>query len=420
MKTRLLLLWDYLRSSYWFLPSLMAGVAVALSAVMVQLDATLGAEAVRSLGLISWNEPEGARELLGVVAAAMIGVAGVTFSITIVSVVYASGSFGPRVLTNFMADRGNQLTLGTFIATYVYCLMVLRTVRANGDGVAGDQFVPHLSIVVALALAGASIAVLIYFIHHVPRSIHVSHLVAEIGLQLEAQIDRVYPDAAEPGASTTVLSRDQSMFEAATRVESLDSGYIQSIDEEGLLGCAENLGKPIRVLRKPGDFVSPGDLIAEIAGQADDDAVVSVAGAFSLGQIRTALQDVRFLANELVEIAIRALSPGINDPFTAIACIDWLSSSLKLFCVRQGEPPERRTDDGDLRLVMPVTTFEQFASGALEMLGPHARNEPSVWKHLLLRVRQVLERTYLPERRSVLEHYLACAADPDDDSSREA
>ena len=189
MRAHLLDLWDTLRSSYWFIPSLMAVGAVVLSVVTTMADGRVGSDWIDGVSWLYANKPEGARTLLSTVAGSMIGVAGVTFSITIASVVYASGQYGPRLLSNFMRDTGNQVTLGTFIATFLYGLLVLRTIRTADEGSGGANpsgdltgaFVPHIAILVGLVLALASIAVLIYFIHHVPDSIHVSNVIAGIG-----------------------------------------------------------------------------------------------------------------------------------------------------------------------------------------------------------------------------------------------
>ena len=141
----------------------MSGVAVALSFVLVQVDVWLGVGVVQKFGLLYTFGPEGARAILSVIASSMITVASVIFSITMLTLQLASSQFGPRVLRNFMRDRSNQIVLGTFIATFLYCLLVLRTVRGTDN----SSFVPHLSVAFGALLAIASVAVLIYFIHHI-------------------------------------------------------------------------------------------------------------------------------------------------------------------------------------------------------------------------------------------------------------
>ena len=162
MKLRLQSSWESLRTSFWFIPAVMTFVAIVLSFLLVYVDRRIGPE-TEVFGFIYSGGPEGARLVLSTIAGSMITVAGVTFSITIVALTLASSQFGPRLLRNFMHDTGNQVTLGTFIATFVYCLLVLRTVHT----VEGEDFVPSISVAVAIFLALAGIAVLIYFIHHV-------------------------------------------------------------------------------------------------------------------------------------------------------------------------------------------------------------------------------------------------------------
>jgi uncharacterized membrane protein len=198
MHARFIQFLDQLRASYWFIPSLMSVGAVVLAFGTAAVDHALGPEWIYEVEWLQANRPSGARDVLSAIASSMITVAGVVFSITVASVVYASAQHGPRLLTNFMRDRGNQITLGTFIATYLYCLLVLRTVRESGEPEGLDEeiaaFVPHVGLFVGLFLAVCSIAVLVYFIHHVPRSIHISNVIADIGRELRGMIEKRFPE----------------------------------------------------------------------------------------------------------------------------------------------------------------------------------------------------------------------------------
>ncbi|RYE54499.1 MAG: DUF2254 domain-containing protein, partial [Hyphomicrobiales bacterium] len=193
MKARLLRLSEGLRESYWFLPTLMAMAAMILAGVMIALDTVEGSEWMDGLPWLYAARPDGARQVLAAIGGSMITVAGTVFSVTIAAVVYASGQYGPRLLSNFMSDRGNQVTLGTFIATFVYCLLVLRTIRSPEEVGAGAGFVPNLALLVAVLLALSSIAVLIFFIHHVPSKLHINNVIEEIGDKLIAEIDSRFP-----------------------------------------------------------------------------------------------------------------------------------------------------------------------------------------------------------------------------------
>ncbi len=188
---RLAQLWESLRTSYWFVPTVMTAGAVGLSFASVHLDQVVKAEWVRAVGWIWAGSPEGARQVLSTIAGSMITVAGVAFSITIVALTLASTQFGPRLLRNFVRDLGNQVVLGTFVSTFVYCLLVLRTVR--GGDVA--EFVPYLSVTLGVAFALASLGVLIYFIHHVSGAIQAEHLIASVADELEDAIERMFPES---------------------------------------------------------------------------------------------------------------------------------------------------------------------------------------------------------------------------------
>lgn len=259
MQPRLLKFLENVRSSYWFVPTLMALAALALGSTLIYVDAELGSDWLDGLSWYQANKADGAQEVLSTIAGSAITVAGVVFSITIVSVSYAASQYGPRVLTNFMSDRGNQVTLGTFIATYLYCLVVLRTIR-DGDE---NGFVPDLAIIVALLLALCSIAVLI-FIHHVPRSIHVNTVVAEIGRQLIASLRERFPEffgrappdcsAAHEAAVPTSL-RETSIRPAGdvAAVLSLATGYIEAVDDEQLMKIASGSRLVLRLQYQPGD-----------------------------------------------------------------------------------------------------------------------------------------------------------------------
>lgn len=213
MKTRLLQYWENFRSSFWFVPSIMATAAALLAVVGVQLDLALKNTQVEGWWVYRGGA-EGARAVLSVVAGSMISVAGTVFSITIVALTLASSQFGPRLLRNFMRDTVNQFVLGVFTSTFLFCLLVLRTVRGIDD----DQFVPHLSITLGVVLAVASLAVLIYFIHHTSVSIQVTHLISEVSRELRETIARLYPerDDGRDLASLDAQATEPSFAEDAT------------------------------------------------------------------------------------------------------------------------------------------------------------------------------------------------------------
>ena len=407
MRAQLLSIWNSVNNSYWFIPTLMVLAALGLAFGLPALDVFLGPDWIADTEWLTANRPEGARNLLTTVAGSMIGVAGVTFSITIASVVYASGQYGPRLLTNFMEDRGNQVTLGTFIATFLYCLLVLRTIRSAAED--GVNFVPHISVLVGLALALCSIGVLIYFIHHTPESIHVSNVIAGVGRDLQAKVDTLFP--ARIGAPTASARDDvrtelpPAFFDDALRVRAERSGYVQAVDDDGLVAAATDGDLVIRLRYRPGDFVALGDTLA-LAWPPDRaaDSADGVRLAFALGAQRTALQDTRFLVNELVEIAARALSPGVNDPFTAVTCLDWLGAGLKDLAERDFPPPERYDADGALRIVAEASTFADFLDHVFGQLRPYLAADPNAALRALLTMGEVGGRADADGRAELRRH----------------
>lgn len=418
--------WNDLRASYWFIPSVMTVAAAVLAVVMTGVDERIGAAWLDDVSWLYANKPEGARALLSTVAGSMIGVAGVTFSITIAAVVYASGQYGPRLLTNFMRDTGNQITLGTFIATFLYGLLVLRTIRAadepapgssEGGGLGGHAaelvgaFVPHLSILVALALGLASIGVFIFFIHHAPDSIHVAHVVAGVGRELEDGVGTLFPDHighARDGDDGDAGRTDlpARFYQEAAAVTAEGTGYVQSLSADALLAAAERHDLVVKLKYRPGDFVSRGEalVLAWPATRVDRAARAALRAAFAWGRSRTPVQDLRFLVDELVEVAARALSPGVNDPFTAMNCLDWLGAALKALATREMPPSHRYDADGRLRVIAEPTTFAEFAGAVFGQLRPYAAADRNAALHLLRVLGEVAGRTEDAGRRAALRH----------------
>ena len=371
MRAWFLRLADRLGSSYWFIPSIMAVLALVLATVMITLDVYHGSAWIDSIPWLYAARPNGARQMLSSIGGSMITVAGTVFSVTIAAVVYASGQYGPRLLTNFMRDRGNQVTLGTFIATFLYCLIVLRTVR-SADESGGYSFVPDLSLLVAVGLALCSIGVLIFFIHHVPHKIHINSVIEEIGDGLLEAIDYRFPrfvgdprpetdDIAEDARVPATFRKDATTEEAAKRrlVRATSTGYLMMIDDEALLRVARKHDLVVRLQYQPGDFAHVGRTLAEVCPieRCDDDVCADIRGAFSLSSRRSTLQDLRFLIDELVEIAARALSPGVNDPFTALTCLDWLSAGLSDVANRDLPSHLRVDKEGALRVIAHPVNF---------------------------------------------------------------
>jgi len=392
LKALLLKYWDRLGSSFWFVPAVMASLAVALAASAVELDRTIAEGWLERLGWIYSGGAEGASLLLGTVAGSMIAIAGTVFSMTLVALSLASSQLGPRLLRNFMRDTANQVVLGTFVATFVYCLLVLRTIR-RADELA---FVPHLSVSIGVLLAMVSIGVLIYFIHHVSVSIQADEVVARVGRELDEGIDRLFPGhLGKPGSEVSRAPSEAYLPAAFARearpVGALEDGYLQRIDADALMALAAEEDLLLRLERRPGHYLVKGRAMVMVwpGDRVTESLVDKMNAAFVFGHQRTASQDIEFSFNQLVEIAVRALSPGINDPFTAIACVDRLGSGLCRLARRNTPSALRFDPHGRLRLVAPGSSFAGIVDTAFNQIRQSARSNPAVSIRMLDAIVQI-------------------------------
>ncbi|NJC09067.1 DUF2254 domain-containing protein [Polymorphobacter fuscus] len=364
-----------LRDKYWFLPALAALTGLLAGIALVAIDISVGDDWLGQFETLHGSRPEGARAMLSTIAGSTITVAGVVFSITLAAVTYASGQHGPRLLTNFARDRGNQLTLGVFIGTYVYCLIVLRTIRTAGEDGGASAFVPQFAVYGALGLALASIGVLIYFFHHVTDTIHINNVIARIARGLIAEIHRNEKDGL---ADTDAARLSDPLDDVAVATLAADrAGYVESIDHEALVALASKHDLKLCVQCRPGDFIRIGTPLLAIDAAQLPAHRDSLRDAFAIGDRRTDLQDLRFGFDELTEIAIRALSPGTNDPFTALACIDWLTAALSE-CERTVAPAAPTLGTVQSRVSAISLTFADFIAATFAKMRQHAATEVQV------------------------------------------
>ena len=398
--------WDTLSSTLWFVPAVMTAASMGLAAGVVALDRATPLHA--GWFFLYSGGPEGARSVLATTAGSMITVAGVAFSATMVALSFASSELGPRLLRNFMKDRGNQVVLGTFIATFVYCLLVLRTVSESPE-----QFVPHFGVTVGLALALASLVVLIYFIHHVARTLQADYIIGVVARELDHAIEFLYPgglgDDAPPDRIPEMKERERELRNQRPAQVCLSaSGYVHALDVDVLMKLATKHDLVIRILSRPGRYVHDGTPVAEVwpAANVDDTIQKKVRSAFMLGRTRTSQQDVEFAVNQLVEVAVRALSPGINDPFTAITCIDRLSTAL-LHLMRRDFPTRFRVDGaGTLRVIADRPDFAGVTDAAFHQIRQSGASMPAVAIRLLESLSLLLEHATTDQHRRALERHV--------------
>ena len=373
-------LWIHVRSSYWFLPSVVTLGAIALALGTTTADRYVIDEETSS----SWfyaGGADGARALLSAVAGSMITVVSVTFSVTIVALTVSSQHFGPRLLNNFMRDRAAQLVLGTFIGTFAYCLLVLRTVQGEGDGY--ERFVPHLAVTVAVVLTLLSVAALIFYVHHVSMSMQVSEIALGVVKDLESAIDRLYPEGLGDAAELAPLVPLPSAASAVVPFES--SGYVQHIEPDAIVDLAREADVVIWLQVQPGDFATEGLALGcvEPPPQDGDAFRRRLNRAVILGADRTSQQDVGFPMQQLVEVALHALSTGMNEPFTAITCIDRLGQGLARILTRRLPSDTRADESGRVRVVTLRDTFADVLDNAFGPIEAHVGESPEVGTHML-------------------------------------
>ncbi len=398
-------LWESIRTSLWLIPSFMVILAIMVALFALEYDYRLtGQEELETVWFYT-GSPEAARAVLSVVAGSMITVAGIVFSLTMVTFTLASSQYGPRLLRNFMRDAGTQVVLGTFIATFIYCLIILRSVRSIEESV----FVPHISVTVGLGFAMASLGLLIYFIHHVSASIEVETIVARIGSELLSVIRRIYPELEE-GESTDTLSppeikreSDEKFTQDGHYIPSLHNGYIQTIDYPALVEIARDFDCVIRVEHPVRHFLAKGDPIVAVYPQKhiQNGLIHRINDAIVFGRHRTPTQDVEFAVDQLVEITLIALSSGINIPFTAMACIDRLGEGLSLLAER-GNPSPYWYDNHTLRLIAEPVTFPDVVESAFNQIRQNMGHQVSVIIRLLEVIADIAHHVRLPEDKEAL------------------
>lgn len=380
-------------STYWFVPSIVTVGAFGLGLGLVAIDTAFPA-ATSWLGFAYGGGAEGARALLTAVAGSTITVVSVVFSVMVVALTVSSQHFGPRLLNNFMRDTSAQLVLGTFTGTYAYCLVVLRTVQGDG-GENYSVFVPHLAVTASVALTLLSVGMLIYYVHHVAVSMQVSSITANVAREFERTIRRMFPDSLGEEAQPEV--REPPAIPAgAVTFASRRSAYLQEIDEDAMLALAGDLDGAIWLLVRPGDFLVEGVPIAAVhpAPEDRDEVADALHDAFVTGEARTPYQDSAFAVQQLVEVALRALSPGINEPFTAITCIERLGQGLAGILGRAIPSAVREDEKGTARVIARPRTFVELVGQAFEPIALHAGRNPAIGETLIrtLRTLAVLAR----------------------------
>ncbi|QHF21917.1 DUF2254 domain-containing protein [Rathayibacter sp. VKM Ac-2762] len=368
MRSRLL----HLRESFWFLPALFGVLAVGLALGLVEVDHLLVRAGVSDIPLIEDLSPTGGRAILSAIGGTMLGVAATSFSITISVLATTSSAYGPRLVRNFMADRGNQVVLAVLTSTFLYSLIVLRAVHTEED--ASLTFVPVVAVSFSVLLAVGDVAVLVYFIHHIALSVQVTTLQQRVLGELVDVIERLHPeDGEEPTNAEEALppaGREPVVLRAVR------GGYVEQLEIERLVALARRGDARLRVLALPGDHVLVGDPVLEVleGSVAQEEAVAAVVVA----DARTPHQDLRYAVQQVVEIGVRGLATGTNDPYTAVGAVEALTSALVDLCGRPEARGRYADADGVVRLVVPWPRAGELLADVFLALRSYAMEQPLV------------------------------------------
>lgn len=407
--------WIGVSSSLWFVPLGMVFCAIALAVVLIAIDLAIGTDWIVEDSLVFGVGASGARGMLSAIAGSMMTVASLTFSLTISTLATASSQYTSRLIRNFMRDRLNQFVLGYFVGLFAYCLVVLRTIRSGDEA----SFVPALAVMGGLLLALVSIGVLIFFIHHIADSIQVGSILRRVTDDTLKAINKLFPaELGEPansaGAGTEETAGELDYVPGGVALDRCHwlavpaqrYGYVQSLDAEALLALAVERNSVVRMTADIGAFVTPEGTLCEIASSLPlkDDDIAELRDAFSIGAARTIEQDAAFGIRQIVDIALRALSPGINDSTTGVMCVDHLGAILETLASRS-IPDQLRAKDGTVRLIASGRSFDALTGLCLNQIRQSASGNTAVMLALLRTIESAGKQTSDHARRRILSRH---------------
>ena len=410
--SRLRQLFNDARSSFWFVPSLAVLYGIAAALALIEADAVWGDRWLALWPRLFGVGAEGARQMLSTLAGSMMSVMGITFSMTLVALALASSQYTSRILRNFMGSRPTQITLGVFAGIFIYCLIVLRSIRSGDPG-----FVPSAAVSFAFVLALAGVVVLIFFIHHIASSIQAVSIIASVAQETNAAVDRVFPQmqGREPGGTEDAMDEEvlASLDERTWYpVPAQVSGYIQGVNEDAILDLARNHRTIVRMERGVGAFAVEGAVLASLAltYPPDQETIAALNRAYRISRHRTIEWDPAFGVRQIVDIALKALSPGVNDTSTAVMCVDYLTAILARLSGRR-YPPSHRYEGAALRVIASVPTFEALLAEAFDQIRGSAEGNVAIIARMLGAIDTLTSLTVNPSYRRALDEQLQWIAE---------
>ncbi len=405
MKTRIVYWWDLLRGQLWFIPSVMALFAFALACLTISVDRRIEAG---TEDLLPWlaTTPASSRVVLGALIGALVTVLGLAFSLTMLAVSQTATQYGPRLIRTVFDRNVTQYVMGMYLSTIVFCMLVLRSIR-DFEADTGEDFTPNISVLIAQAAGAMCLFALLAFANHVAKC-----------MRAELLVERVYKDAM---LAIEELCRERSSYDAIESAEedrkggefgsgpvftltSKTTGYLQAVEYDQLLRNAAQGDATVRVQVRPGDFVHDGGQLAEIRSTnavdlADSDSELEYQRAFLFGRVRTPRQDVESAIWELVETGVRALSPGVNDPFTAINVIDYLSAVMRRLASANWPADLLQDSEGVPRVQLRGLTFTNMLDAGFDQLRQNAGSSVAVHCRLLEGLLAIIQVTEDEERQ---------------------
>jgi uncharacterized membrane protein len=416
--TRIASLLERLRLSLWFIPLLFAILAGVAAAISLTIDRELQGD--RSTSFLFGGTAEGARSVLDAIAQSMLTFTALVFTITMLVLQLASSQLSPRVMRTFLRDRQNQVVLGLFVATFLFTLLVLRDVRSAD---ADESFVPGFSIWIAFALLLTSVGAFVYYIDHMAHAIRASTVITRIAAETREAIDRLYPEDAadeEPAPGPASPANDSAQVITAER-----AGVLANVDTDAVVRAAEAADCFVEVVPTVGDFVPHGAPLFRVhderrgrgrPGPAERDVSSGerretsledrLRGTVSLEDERTLQQDVAFGLRQLVDVAARALSPGTNDPTTAVQAIDHLHDMLRRLAARPFPPTVHLGKDDRPRAHVPRAEWADYVRLALEEVRLYGEQHIQVLRRLRRAIVDLVT-VCRPERQAPLREQLA-------------
>ncbi len=402
---------DRLLVSFWFMPVVMALAAVLLAWVMYWIDGLLPNEVLENSRFVLAGSTDELRSNLLSIAGTVLATAGVVFTLLTLPLSTVAAQYGSRLLRLFLGDRTAQFVLGMFVATFVYCVFAALALPPADIEIES----PQLTATVGVYLMLVTFATLILLVQHISTMLQAPNIAAAAGAELRAVVraeiaEEIVYGAEGDGLETVPGAGGVRAGLPETEnypVRAVATGYIQFVDPEIMLTLAREKDLVIRLLHQPGQFVRRGAVVALVwpADRVTQEVARLIHRAYQLGSVRTPTQDIEYAVNQLTEMAVRAMSPAINDPFTAMTCLDHVGVGLGEF-IQRGERSSRYYDkDGRLRLLLEPVTFPALLGAAFDMLRHASCDNANVLLHMLAVIDLIGQETTAPAaRQELLRH----------------